>query len=137
MSKPKSRWQMLAPNTLSPPVCRYFNTIFAKSFVGVSQDVDDIHEYLLLKGVDAVSIHGGKEQEERNEAIKLFKVCICSVRLFKFDVFGLCFGDGCPSAFLHVNWLWRHGSSPREKSKNTICVRRTLMFCDPKGGMLF
>eukprot|EP01083_Nonionella_stella_P088730 247491_1 len=36
-------------------------------------DVDDIHEYLLLKGVDAVSIHGGKEQEERNEAIKLFK----------------------------------------------------------------
>lgn len=36
--------------------------------------MDDIHEYLLLKGVDAVSIHGGKEQEERNEAIKLFKV---------------------------------------------------------------
>lgn len=23
-------------------------------------DVDDIHEYLLLKGVEAVSIHGGK-----------------------------------------------------------------------------
>lgn len=39
-----------------------------------TQDVDDIHEYLLLKGVDAVSIHGGKEQEERNEAILLFKV---------------------------------------------------------------
>ena len=36
--------------------------------------MDDIHEYLLLKGVDAVSIHGGKEQEERNEAISLFKV---------------------------------------------------------------
>jgi ATP-dependent RNA helicase DDX41 len=36
-------------------------------------DVDDIHEYLLLKGVEAVSIHGGKDQEERNEAIKLFK----------------------------------------------------------------
>ena len=34
---------------------------------------DDIHEYLLLKGVDAVSIHGGKDQEERNEAIRLFK----------------------------------------------------------------
>ncbi|GKY91886.1 hypothetical protein MPSEU_000160200 [Mayamaea pseudoterrestris] len=34
---------------------------------------DDIHEYLLLKGVDAVSIHGGKDQEERNEAINLFK----------------------------------------------------------------
>jgi ATP-dependent RNA helicase DDX41 len=36
-------------------------------------DVDDIHEYLLLKGVEAVSIHGGKDQEERNEAIHLFK----------------------------------------------------------------
>ena len=36
-------------------------------------DVDDIHEYLLLKGVDAVSIHGGKDQEERNEAIQLYK----------------------------------------------------------------
>jgi ATP-dependent RNA helicase DDX41 len=34
---------------------------------------DDIHEYLLLKGVEAVSIHGGKDQLERNEAIKLFK----------------------------------------------------------------
>lgn len=37
------------------------------------QDVDEIHEYLLLKGVEAVSIHGGKDQEERNEAIKLYK----------------------------------------------------------------
>jgi len=36
-------------------------------------DVDDIHEYLLLKGVDAVSIHGSKEQEERNAAIDAFK----------------------------------------------------------------
>ena len=36
-------------------------------------DVDDIHEYLLLKGVEAVSIHGGKDQEERNEAIHLYK----------------------------------------------------------------
>eukprot|EP00592_Proboscia_alata_P006230 CAMPEP_0194358036 /NCGR_PEP_ID=MMETSP0174-20130528/5394_1 /TAXON_ID=216777 /ORGANISM="Proboscia alata, Strain PI-D3" /LENGTH=717 /DNA_ID=CAMNT_0039128255 /DNA_START=67 /DNA_END=2217 /DNA_ORIENTATION=+ len=36
-------------------------------------DVDDIHEYLLLKGVEAVSIHGGKDQEERNEAIRFYK----------------------------------------------------------------
>jgi ATP-dependent RNA helicase DDX41 len=35
--------------------------------------VDDIYEYLLLKGVESVSIHGGKDQEERNEAIQLFK----------------------------------------------------------------
>ena len=37
--------------------------------------MDDIHEYLLLKGVEAVSIHGGKDQEERNEAILLYKEC--------------------------------------------------------------
>ncbi|KAH8058873.1 ATP-dependent RNA helicase [Aureococcus anophagefferens] len=36
-------------------------------------DVDDIHEYLLLKGVEAVSIHGGKDQGERNGAIDAFK----------------------------------------------------------------
>lgn len=36
-------------------------------------DVDEIHEYLLVKGVEAASIHGGKDQEERNEAIRLFK----------------------------------------------------------------
>jgi ATP-dependent RNA helicase DDX41 len=36
-------------------------------------DVDDIHEYLLLKGVEAVSIHGGKDQIERNGAIDVFK----------------------------------------------------------------
>mmetsp|Transcript_20389 Transcript_20389/g.52984 ORF Transcript_20389/g.52984 Transcript_20389/m.52984 type:complete len:610 (-) Transcript_20389:101-1930(-) len=36
-------------------------------------DVDDMHEYLLLKGVEAVAIHGGKDQEERDFAIKAFK----------------------------------------------------------------
>jgi ATP-dependent RNA helicase DDX41 len=36
-------------------------------------DVDDIHEYLLMKGVEAVAVHGSKEQAEREEAIKAFK----------------------------------------------------------------
>ncbi|CAI5939992.1 unnamed protein product [Closterium sp. NIES-65] len=36
-------------------------------------DVDDIHEYLLLKGVEAVAVHGGKDQEEREAAIAAFK----------------------------------------------------------------
>ncbi|XP_028795927.1 DEAD-box ATP-dependent RNA helicase 35-like [Neltuma alba] len=36
-------------------------------------DVDDIHEYLLLKGVGAVAVHGGKDQEEREYAIAAFK----------------------------------------------------------------
>jgi ATP-dependent RNA helicase DDX41 len=43
--------------------------IFAEN----KNDVDDIHEYLLLKGVEAVAIHGGKTQEEREYAIKAFK----------------------------------------------------------------
>jgi len=37
------------------------------------RDVDDIYEYLLLKGVGVASIHGDKDQEERTEAIKAFK----------------------------------------------------------------
>lgn len=36
-------------------------------------DVDDVHEYLLLKNVEAVAIHGGLDQEERHEAIRSFK----------------------------------------------------------------
>eukprot|EP00741_Cyanophora_paradoxa_P017612 tig00021012_g17012.t1 len=42
-------------------------------FAEKKEDVDDIHEYLLLKGVEAVAIHGGKDQEERDYAIQMFK----------------------------------------------------------------
>ena len=42
-------------------------------FASNQSDVDDIHEYLLLKGVDAVAIHGGKAQTDRLQAIDLFK----------------------------------------------------------------
>eukprot|EP00743_Colponemidia_sp_Colp-15_P006469 GILK01006964.1.p1 GENE.GILK01006964.1~~GILK01006964.1.p1 ORF type:complete len:641 (-),score=141.44 GILK01006964.1:275-2146(-) len=48
----------------APPVL-----IFAEN----KSDVDDIHEYLLLKGVEAVAIHGGKDQEDREAAIKQFR----------------------------------------------------------------
>ena len=48
-----------------PPVL-----IFAEN----KKDVDDIHEYLLLKGLDVVSIHGGKSQNDRDKAIQDFKV---------------------------------------------------------------
>ncbi|KAK5578333.1 hypothetical protein RB653_008003 [Dictyostelium firmibasis] len=37
------------------------------------KDVDDIYEYLLLKQVEAVSIHGDKSQDERESAIKAFR----------------------------------------------------------------
>ncbi|KAJ3102264.1 hypothetical protein HDU96_009709 [Phlyctochytrium bullatum] len=43
--------------------------IFAEN----KNDVDDIYEYLLLKGLDAVAIHGSKDQEEREFAIRAFK----------------------------------------------------------------
>ncbi|KAJ7947347.1 DEAD-box ATP-dependent RNA helicase [Quillaja saponaria] len=36
-------------------------------------DVEEIHEYLLYKGVKAVAIHGGKDQEEREYTISSFK----------------------------------------------------------------
>lgn len=48
----------------APPVL-----IFAEN----KKDVDDIQEYLLLKGVSAVSTHGSKSQEERREAIQAFR----------------------------------------------------------------
>ncbi|KAJ1507891.1 hypothetical protein HMI54_003732 [Coelomomyces lativittatus] len=53
-----------------PPV-----VIFAEN----KNDVDDIQEFLLLKGVQAIGIHGGKTQEEREFAISSFKT-------FKRDV---------------------------------------------------
>lgn len=42
-------------------------------FVESKTEADDIHEYLILKGVEAVAIHGGKGQDERQEAIQAFK----------------------------------------------------------------
>lgn len=36
-------------------------------------DVDEIHEYLLLKGIDACSIHGDKDQYSRIKAIREFR----------------------------------------------------------------
>ncbi|GJY73560.1 DEAD-box ATP-dependent RNA helicase 35 [Tanacetum coccineum] len=42
-------------------------------------DVDVSHEFLLIKGVEAVAIHGGKDQEEREYAISSFKAGIKDV----------------------------------------------------------
>ncbi|CAI9738972.1 probable ATP-dependent RNA helicase DDX41 [Octopus vulgaris] len=42
-------------------------------FAEKKQDVDAIHEYLLLKGVEAVAIHGGKDQEERTRSVEQFR----------------------------------------------------------------
>ncbi|MES1906878.1 MAG: hypothetical protein MHM6MM_000105 [Cercozoa sp. M6MM] len=42
-------------------------------FATHNSDVDDVHEFLLRAGVDAVSIHGKKSQEERRESVKRFR----------------------------------------------------------------
>ena len=48
-------------------------------FSARTKEVDDIHEYLLIKGVEAVSIHGSKDQEERREAMRKFKAGLAHV----------------------------------------------------------
>ncbi|CAD6896906.1 unnamed protein product [Tilletia controversa] len=48
----------------APPVMIFSND---------KNEVDDIQEYLLLKGVEAVAIHGSKSQDEREYAIRSFK----------------------------------------------------------------
>lgn len=42
-------------------------------FAEKKKDVDDIHEYLLLKAVEAVAIHGDKDQEERHRSVTQFR----------------------------------------------------------------
>ncbi|XP_040429812.1 probable ATP-dependent RNA helicase DDX41 isoform X1 [Cygnus olor] len=62
-------------------LCQHAQAAFAKVsaswqvliFAEKKADVDAIHEYLLLKGVEAVAIHGGKDQEERTKAIEAFR----------------------------------------------------------------
>eukprot|EP00172_Hildenbrandia_rubra_P004353 Plantae.Rhodophyta-Hildenbrandia_rubra.ctg8617.p2 GENE.Plantae.Rhodophyta-Hildenbrandia_rubra.ctg8617~~Plantae.Rhodophyta-Hildenbrandia_rubra.ctg8617.p2 ORF type:complete len:625 (-),score=123.52 Plantae.Rhodophyta-Hildenbrandia_rubra.ctg8617:395-2269(-) len=51
-------------NKTPPPVM-----IFCEN----KKDVDEIQVYLLMKGILAVSIHGSKDQEERDKAMKQFK----------------------------------------------------------------
>ena len=43
--------------------------IFAEN----KKDVDSIHEYLLVKGIDAAAIHGSKDSGERIEAMDNFR----------------------------------------------------------------
>lgn len=60
----KIRYVLECLNKTQPPVL-----IFAAN----KRDVDDIHEYLLLKGVAVVSIHGDKSQDERSAAMASFR----------------------------------------------------------------
>eukprot|EP01069_Polyplicarium_translucidae_P002196 Polyplicarium_translucidae@DN1950_c0_g1_i1.p1 len=58
---------------------RYLLKCFEKTpppvlvFCDSKKDVDDIYEYLLLKGVEVAAIHGGLGQDERSEAIRAFR----------------------------------------------------------------
>ena len=64
--RPEARMTSLldALQKTPPPVL-----IFAEK----KQDVDAINEYLLLKGVGAVAIHGGMPQEERSRSVDEFR----------------------------------------------------------------
>lgn len=42
-------------------------------FAEKKSDVDNIYEYLLLKGVDVASIHGGKDQRDRHNGVDAFR----------------------------------------------------------------
>lgn len=48
---------------------KYRVLIFAEK----KADVDNIYEYLLLKGIDAASIHGGKDQKDRHSGVDAFR----------------------------------------------------------------
>lgn len=52
-------------------------------FAEKKQDVDAIHEYLLLKGVEAVAIHGGKGNSPQNHKKLLKSNCRISRGLQK------------------------------------------------------
>lgn len=58
---------LTAIDKTGPPVM-----IFARR----PQDVDAIHEFLLLKGLDVVAIHGQKAQEDRSQAVDDFRAGI-------------------------------------------------------------
>ena len=64
LKQPAPRARRRCLQKTAPPVL-----IFAES----KTETDDIHEYLMLKGVGAVGIHGGKDQSEREYAIATFK----------------------------------------------------------------
>lgn len=42
-------------------------------FAEKKSDVDNIYEYLLIKGVDAASLHGGKDQKDRHTGVDAFR----------------------------------------------------------------
>jgi len=50
-------------------------------FAEKKQDVDAIHEYLLLKGVEAVAIHGGKGTAKQRSKPR-FYWCTCEATVW-------------------------------------------------------
>lgn len=55
-------------------------------FAEKKADVDAIHEYLLLKGVEAVAIHGGKGAQNSVRIIKHSSHCIVKVAAEDFCI---------------------------------------------------
>ncbi|KAF7458134.1 putative DEAD/DEAH box helicase [Cryptosporidium felis] len=69
------------------PECRFVSLLSSLQktppkvliFTENKKDVDEIHEYLLIKGVNAVAIHGGLTQEKRSKSIEQFRGCEADV----------------------------------------------------------
>uniref|UniRef100_A0A183D125 Helicase C-terminal domain-containing protein n=1 Tax=Gongylonema pulchrum TaxID=637853 RepID=A0A183D125_9BILA len=49
---------------------RFFRVLI---FAEKKSDVDNIYEYLLVKGVDVASLHGGKDQRDRHTGVDAFR----------------------------------------------------------------
>ena len=75
----------------------YFVTHQVLIFAEKKSDVDDIHEYLLLKGVEAVAIHGGKGNLEAGVFISGF------FPLYKNQSRGTIICFSTPSSFVTCN----------------------------------
>uniref|UniRef100_A0AAA9S1U0 RNA helicase n=1 Tax=Bos taurus TaxID=9913 RepID=A0AAA9S1U0_BOVIN len=67
------RQTLLFSATMPKKIQNFAKSALVLIFAEKKADVDAIHEYLLLKGVEAVAIHGGKDQEERTKAIEAFR----------------------------------------------------------------
>ena len=94
----------------------FFFCISSNHKLQSKSDVDDIHEYLLLKGVEAVAIHGSKDQEERDNAIHRFKsfqadvlvatYLLILLLLIYFDIFVCCISKYLYISLMFILEMW-------------------------------
>ncbi|KAI8873875.1 P-loop containing nucleoside triphosphate hydrolase protein [Ramicandelaber brevisporus] len=116
IDNPSDRFTMLL-RTLqktAPPV-----VIFSEN----QREVDEIHEFLLRNGVDAAGIHGGKQQEDRDYAVRAFRngakdvLVATDVASKGLDFRGVQHVINFDMPKLIENWIHRVGRSGRGGNK--------------------